>query len=535
MFARAVQEHNSATNLQLQRISDSGKQTIPSSKPTAAPNPPRQDIILKPNRSGVLNTSRESAFTSSTNPLKRTACQIASATASRRLQRNTMSKQPITYTSSGIVNKLHQGAFFDENDFVDDDDIDLDHGNPDSIQYPSLQSGSLPLVQHQGSDHSIAYPQLPSEPNLPIAKRKSPERSTALSNSLIEWSSSPLSHKTPLPRSALLQRAGTTDETATETNEVAQSNAGPRPSKRRTLPWLNKNTNEQGQESLAHKHGDKVGSSNGQLNDAAVRSGEQYTPLTKNTTGASHPWNKTASAIKEEQKRHRQKGNQGKKLTKQVDEGGKVVTKRKLREKTVARVFLSDEQKRVLNLVVEDQKSVFFTGSAGTGKSVLMREIITDLRKKYRREPDRVAVTASTGLAACNIGGVTLHSFSGIGLGKEAAEELVKKIKRNPKAKNRWLRTKVLIIDEISMVDGTLFDKLEKIARAIRNNGRPFGGMQLVVTGDFFQLPPVPDFGREATFAFDAATWSTSLQHTIGLTQVFRQKDPSKICVALSR
>jgi ATP-dependent DNA helicase PIF1 len=148
------------------------------------------------------------------------------------------------------------------------------------------------------------------------------------------------------------------------------------------------------------------------------------------------------------------------------------------------------------------------------------------LRKKFAKEPDRVAVTASTGLAACNIGGVTLHSFSGIGLGKEPAEDLVKKIRRNQKAKQRWLRTKILIMDEVSMLDGDLFDKLEQIARTIRNNGRPFGGIQLVLTGDFFQLPPVPESGRQSKFAFDAGTWTTSIEHTIGLHQVFRQKDP---------
>lgn len=190
---------------------------------------------------------------------------------------------------------------------------------------------------------------------------------------------------------------------------------------------------------------------------------------------------------------------------------------------------LSQEQQKVLDLVVNQSKSVFFTGSAGTGKSVLMRAIIAELRKKYSREPDRVAVTASTGLAACNIGGVTLHSFGGIGLGKEDVPALVKKIKRNQKAKNRWIRTKILIVDEISMVDGDLFDKLEGIARHMRNNGRPFGGIQLVITGDFFQLPPVPDFDNKARavkFAFDAGTWPTAIHHTIGLTEVFRQKDP---------
>lgn len=155
-----------------------------------------------------------------------------------------------------------------------------------------------------------------------------------------------------------------------------------------------------------------------------------------------------------------------------------------------------------------------------------MREVIASLRNKHNS--GSVAVTASTGLAACNVGGVTLHSFAGIGLGKESVPDLVRKIKRNAKAKGRWLNTKVLVIDEISMVDGELFDKLETIARTMRNNGRPFGGIQLVITGDFFQLPPVPDYGKVAKFAFDADSWNTTIEHTIGLTQVFRQKDPGE-------
>jgi len=121
---------------------------------------------------------------------------------------------------------------------------------------------------------------------------------------------------------------------------------------------------------------------------------------------------------------------------------------------------------------------------------------------------------------------VTLHSFAGIGLGKESVEDLIKKIKKNQKAKQRWLRTKVLVIDEVSMVDGDLFDKLEEIARTIRKKGQPFGGIQLVITGDFFQLPPVPDSGRISRFAFDAATWNTAVEHTIGLHHIFRQRDP---------
>lgn len=106
-----------------------------------------------------------------------------------------------------------------------------------------------------------------------------------------------------------------------------------------------------------------------------------------------------------------------------------------------------------------------------------------------------------TGIAACNIGGVTIHSFAGIGLGIESAEELASKIRKNKKASSRWLRTHVLIVDEgpyafgfsclsihdllpVSMVDGDLFDKLSKIGRILRRTVEPFGGIQV----NFFLL-----------------------------------------------
>lgn len=240
---------------------------------------------------------------------------------------------------------------------------------------------------------------------------------------------------------------------------------------------------------------------------------------TPNSKARSGFFDQTASAIKEQKRQLKRAQSNAARAEADEDE---VVT-----SKQPEAISLSAEQQHVLKLVVEQGKSVFFTGPAGTGKSVLMRAIIAELKKKHVRDPDRVAVTASTGLAACNIGGITLHSFSGIGLGKEPAQALVKKVRRNPKAKTRWMRTKCLIIDEISMVDGQLFDKLSQIGRTIRNNGRPWGGIQLIITGDFLQLPPVPDGEqRESVFAFDASTWQTSIDHTIGLTQVFRQRDP---------
>jgi hypothetical protein len=113
-----------------------------------------------------------------------------------------------------------------------------------------------------------------------------------------------------------------------------------------------------------------------------------------------------------------------------------------------AKVVLSPEQQQILKMVVQDGLSLFFTGSAGTGKSVLLREIIASLRTKHGARTEAVAVTASTGLAGCNIGGSTIHSFAGIGLGIEPAEELAKKVKRTKKHAMRWVKTKVWIIDE---------------------------------------------------------------------------------------
>lgn len=147
---------------------------------------------------------------------------------------------------------------------------------------------------------------------------------------------------------------------------------------------------------------------------------------------------------------------------KRTEEKPQAEAKRQSKIQSVAKIFLSQEQVSVRKLVVEDKRSVFFTGSAGTslntfgvgiliigtGKSVLLREIIDALKKRYVNNPDVLAVTASTGLAACNVGGITLHSFAGIGLGREGTADLAKKIRKNRKGFDRWRRTKVLIIDE---------------------------------------------------------------------------------------
>ena len=177
---------------------------------------------------------------------------------------------------------------------------------------------------------------------------------------------------------------------------------------------------------------------------------------------------------------------------------------------------LSTEQQDIYDQILIRQQSVFFTGSAGTGKSFLLRSVIKALKLKYGR--DAVAVTASTGIAACNINGSTLHSFAGVGFGTGTDEKLFKVVRGNTKSWARWIATRILVIDEskicltykiVSMVDGDFFDRLERLATAIK--GRPnFGGIQLVLCGDFLQLPPV---SRDPKFCFESESWNACVPH----------------------
>ncbi|XDT22684.1 PIF1-like helicase [Nakaseomyces glabratus] len=196
-------------------------------------------------------------------------------------------------------------------------------------------------------------------------------------------------------------------------------------------------------------------------------------------------------------------------------------------------IILSKEQEAVIDLA-EKGHNIFYTGSAGTGKSVLLREMIKVLKKKYG--PERVAVTASTGLAACNIGGITVHSFAGIGLGNGDVTKLYRKVRRSKKNVKRWSEISVLVIDEISMLDGELFDKLDFIAQKIRKNSDPFGGIQIVLCGDFFQLPPVSkDMSTPMKFAFQSLAWQKAIHVTIMLEKVFRQQGDTKFIDMLNQ
>ncbi|XP_074640369.1 ATP-dependent DNA helicase PIF1-like [Tubulanus polymorphus] len=178
---------------------------------------------------------------------------------------------------------------------------------------------------------------------------------------------------------------------------------------------------------------------------------------------------------------------------------------------------LTKEQLKVLDLI-KSGNNIFFTGSAGTGKSFLLKKIIGAL------PPQHTVATASTGVAACHIGGTTLHAFAGIGSGTAALQQCVELASR-PAVAQQWRKCHHLIIDEISMVDGEFFDKLEVIARIVKKNDKPFGGIQLILCGDFLQLPPVSKDNKKRKFCFQSKAWRKCVEVNFELTEVKRQSD----------
>lgn len=164
---------------------------------------------------------------------------------------------------------------------------------------------------------------------------------------------------------------------------------------------------------------------------------------------------------------------------------------------------------------------VFLTGEAGSGKTHTINAYTSYLRE---RGID-FAVTASTGIAATHIHGMTIHAWSGIGTARSLDEDGIRTLVDNRYVAKRIKKTKVLIIDEISMLDASVFDTVERICRAIKKGQLPFGGLQVVVVGDFFQLPPVAKEGEFSRFAFESETWQWLGLKVCYLTDQYRQED----------
>mgnify|MGYP002631095042 CR=1 FL=1 len=177
---------------------------------------------------------------------------------------------------------------------------------------------------------------------------------------------------------------------------------------------------------------------------------------------------------------------------------------------------LTEEQEEAIHLVNSGYNIFITSRGAGCGKTFLLNEIIN----RYK-DNKIIAITASTGIASILLNGMTLHSWAGIGLGNKDLNSLYKKIKDKKNLSEKWKKTEILIIDEISLISAELFDKLDKLARLIRDNDKPFGGIQLIVSGDWLQLPNI----NSNKYAFEGESWNNCINYVVYLTKIQRQKD----------
>lgn len=164
--------------------------------------------------------------------------------------------------------------------------------------------------------------------------------------------------------------------------------------------------------------------------------------------------------------------------------------------------------------------NVFLTGEAGTGKTFVLNKYIEHLKSKHIP----IAITASTGIAATHIDGVTLDSWSGLGIRDDISDEEIKSLVHKRHVVRRVTSTKILIIDEISMISGRRFDAYDRILRFLRHEDAPFGGIQVVLSGDLFQLPPVSNT-KEKDFIFKSKVWPELALHICYLSDPMRQSD----------
>lgn len=197
-------------------------------------------------------------------------------------------------------------------------------------------------------------------------------------------------------------------------------------------------------------------------------------------------------------------------------------------------------QEQALN-ILKTGANVFLTGEPGAGKTHTVNTLVN-----YLRDAEvEMAITASTGIAATHIGGMTIHSWSGIGIKTYLDKYDLDRIASSEYISKRVRRTKVLIIDEISMLSTNTLDMVDMVCREVKQNDEPFGGMQIILVGDFFQLPPIVkrdleprkqtslmgDVESSGTFAYQAGAWQRAAPVVCYLTEQHRQDDKDFLSV----
>ncbi|MDD5702175.1 MAG: PIF1 family DEAD/DEAH box helicase [Dehalococcoidales bacterium] len=172
--------------------------------------------------------------------------------------------------------------------------------------------------------------------------------------------------------------------------------------------------------------------------------------------------------------------------------------------------------------ILKHGHNVYLTGAAGSGKTYLLNKYIQYLKS----QKVRVGITASTGIAATHMEGITIHSWAGIRLLRDASDKEILEIVKRKRIARRFQKTQTLIIDEVSMLDSDRLDLLEKVARIARGNWEPFGGMQVVLCGDFFQLPPVAGANEPTPQAvYKSPAWKNLNLRVCYLHEQHRQGD----------
>ena len=171
--------------------------------------------------------------------------------------------------------------------------------------------------------------------------------------------------------------------------------------------------------------------------------------------------------------------------------------------------------------------NVFLTGEPGAGKTHVLNTFIGYL--KQHQIP--VGITASTGIAATHIGGMTIHSWSGIGIKDEITDTHMEKLLARGPLVKRFATTRVLIIDEVSMLHGKRLDLVNQVCKAFKKSDKPFGGLQVVLTGDLFQLPPVTRDGGDVDFVFKSRAWEELNLKICYLKEQHRQDDDQLLSI----